>query len=236
MSINEMIEKPIRLLRYLTLYTVLLVMYALSNVALKPLINQLSKLSYNSLPFMFTGVTIGVFWGILLALLTAYYLTQEKDPLKPKHRHKKIEYKYIAMIAGITILSIIVFAATTDFNVKVFYDIGYSLYIGPNERAFVNKLGILPLHIAACFFIAFVIFLADRISVYFDNKIVCYVIFSVLLMTFGIFDAIRFHAYYGGIKYFLTYSLFYISFGFIFHISRKSRYITTLLIVLIYFI
>lgn len=236
MSPKEMINRPLNLLKYVILYTILLVMYALSHIALKPLINELSKLSYNSLPFMFTGVTIGVFWGIMLALLTAFYLKTEKDPEKPRHRHKKIEYKYIAIIAGITVFSIVVFAATTDFNVKVFYDIGYSLYIGPNERAFVNKLGILPLHIATCFFIAFIIFLSDKISCYFDNKIVVYIVFSVLLMTFGLFDAIRFHAYYGGVKYFFTYTLFYISFGFIFHLSRKSRYITTLLVVLIYFI
>ncbi|MCR5350250.1 MAG: hypothetical protein K6E20_04585 [Acholeplasmatales bacterium] len=234
MEVMNVIERPMKLLKYTMLYVTFFISFCLMRYALEPLIDVLKKLSYNSLPFMFEGVAVGVAWGVEMGLLLPVLLKAEGKHYRPKH--KKMSIKNILIVSVLTALPIIVFAATTDFNVKVFYDIGYSIYIGPNERAFVNKLGILPLHIATCFWIVLIMLVSDRISVLFDNKYVQYIIFGVLLLAFGMYDAIAFHAYYGGISYFFTYMLFYISFGIIYQFLNKNTIIMTLLVLLIYLI
>ena len=212
----------------------LLLSFCLMKYALEPLIDVLKKLSYNSLPFMFEGCAVGVAWGVVMGLLLPVVFWAAKRNYKIKR--EKMTLRDFIIVITLVVISILVFAATTEFNVKLFYDIGYSIYIGPNERAFVNKLGILPLHIATCFMIVIIILISDRISMLFDNKIIRYVIFGSLLLAFGLYDAIAFHAYYGGISYFFTYMLFYISFGVIYQFIKKNTVIMTLLVILIYLI
>ena len=234
MEVMDVIERPLKLLKYVMLYVTFFISFCLMRYALEPLIDVLKKLSYNSLPFMFEGVTVGVAWGIEMGILLPLLFLVERKEFHLKR--EKMTLRDFMIVIVLTILPIIVFAATTSFNVKLFYDIGYSIYIGPNERAFVNKLGILPLHIATCFWIILIIYVSNRISILFDNKYVQYAIFASLLLAFGLYEAIVFHAMYGGISYFFTYMLFYISFGLIYYFTKKNTIVVTLLRILIYLI
>lgn len=212
-------------------YILALVLLVFTPFWVTPLREFFSALQYGSYVDVFFDLTTCLLWLIEIKILVKWsrkngtIATEEepgsKDLLPPE--------RVVLISVAIAVLILLV-SFETHFDVKPFYDIAHRT----EGRAVVNRLGILAREVAVSYWILYILRLADSVGKDISEnrsrpKVIYWATYLGMLAIFAVFDLFT----NPSVTYF-TYVLFYLFFGLVYHLVRKSLHKTYWLILLLY--